>query len=417
MKRSLYKWCSVATFNLMLVAVLGCLLRYKIAYSLPFVDQKFLLNAHSHFAFSGWVSLGLMILMIQWLNERSISDQFPKYRWVLWVNLLSAYGMLATFPFEGYATASIIFSTASIFASYIFIYLFWKDLNKLAVHAVDVSFFKAAMFFNILSSLGPFALAYMMATKSSTQDLYLAAIYFFLHFQYNGWFLFVCMGLFISRLYSFEINDRRLKPVFYLFLSACIPAYFLSALWIPLPSWVYVLVVFAGIAQLAGWIRLVLIARKLRSAVKTRLTSFSRILFLLCSLAYSIKLTLQAVSAIPSLGYLTYGFRPIVIGYLHLVLLGVVSLFIITYWLSFGYWPMTHRKKSGVIIFVTGIIVNEIFLMIQGIADLVYKTVPFINEALLAAAVVLLAGLVLMVLPGGNQEEKYPGKNEIVPSS
>ena len=396
MDRSLHKWLSVSFFNLMLVGALGCILRYKIAYSLPFVDQKFLLHAHSHFAFSGWVTLALMTLLVKYLSDKTLTNQFPKYRWILWANLVTAYGMLFTFPFEGYATGSIIFSTASIFAGYAFAISVWRDLNKIATLSIEKSFLKAALFFNILSSIGPFTLAFMMATKSSFQNLYVAAIYFFLHFQYNGWFLFTCMGLLVYRLSVNAIVEKKLKSAYYLFAPACIPAYFLSALWIPMPQWIYILVALAGIAQLAGWIIILRVTKQYQHQLKSSLNSFTRTLFILCAIAYGLKLLLQAASAIPSLSYLTYGFRPIVIGYLHLVLLGVVSLFITTYSIAYNYFHLSRIKKTGVIIFVAGIIINEVFLLVQGLADLDYKSVPFINEALLAAAVILFAGLLLM---------------------
>ena len=396
MDRSLHKWLSVAFFNLMLVGALGCILRYKIAYSLPFVDQKFLLHAHSHFAFSGWVTQALMALMIKYLSDKTSTNQFPKYRWILWANLLTAYGMLFTFPFEGYDRGSIIFSTASIFAGYAFAIRFWKDLNNISKSSIEKLFFKAALFFDVLSSLGPFTLAYLMATKSSFQNLYVAAIYFFLHFQYNGWFLFACMGLLAYRLRLYEVPEKNLKPAYYLFAYACIPAFFLSALWIPTPRWIYILVALAGLAQLAGWIIILKAAKQYQDRIKSHLNSFTRTLFILCAIAYSMKLLLQAASAIPSLSYLTYGFRPIVIGYLHLVLLGVVSLFIASYSIAYNYFQITKIKKAGVVIFVAGIIINEIFLLVQGIADLNYTSVSYMNEALLAAAFILFFGLVFM---------------------
>ena len=396
MDRSLQKWLSVAFFNLMLVGALGCILRYKIVYSLPFVDQKFLLHAHSHFAFSGWVTQALMALLVKYLSDKTATNQFPKYRWILWANLLTAYGMLFTFPFEGYDTGSIIFSTASIFSGYAFAIQFWKELNRIVKPSVEKLFFKAALFFNILSSIGPFTLAYLMATKSGFQNLYVAAIYFFLHFQYNGWFLFACMGLLAYRLRLYEVPDKKLKTAYYLFVFACVPAYFLSAFWIPMPWWIYILVALAGLVQLAGWIMILRTAKKYQDRIKSHLNSFTRILFILCALAYSMKLLLQAASAIPSLSYLTYGFRPIVIGYLHLVLLGVVSLFITSYSIAYDYFQLTRIKKAGVVIFVVGIIINEIFLLVQGIADLNYTSVPYMNEALLVASFILFIGLVFM---------------------
>jgi hypothetical protein len=404
MDRSLHKWLSISFFNLMLVAALGCILRYKIAYSLSFIDQKFILHAHSHFAFSGWVTQALIALMVKFLSDKTGTDAFKKFKWILWANLISAYGMLLTFPFQGYAAGSIIFSTASVFSGYAFAFTFWKELDKVP-RSVENLFFKAALFFNVLSSLGTFTLAFLMVSKSTFQDLYVASIYFFLHFQYNGWFLFSCMGLLTYGLVNYGIPQKKLRIAFYLFVSACIPAYFLSALWIPMPLWVYVLVALAGIAQLVAWSIILQLIRQRLAYLKTRFSRFTQTLFFLCAIAYTLKLLLQATSAIPSLSYLTYGFRPIVIGYLHLVLLGVVSLFIITYSINYHYFALSKTRKKGVIIFVAGIIINEIFLMLQGIGDLSYTSIPYINEELLAAAVILFIGLLLMQFKGKTIEE------------
>jgi hypothetical protein len=396
MNRSLQKWLSVALFNLLLVAVLGGLMRYKIAFSFPIVNQKFLLHAHSHFAFTGWVTQALMVLLVNYLVDKTQTNQFARYRWLLWANLITAYGMLATFPFEGYALGSIIFSTASIFISYAFAIQYWRDLNKIAEHHTSHSFFRAAIFFNALSSIGAFSLAYMMATKSVQQNSYLASVYFFLHFQYNGWFLFSCMGLLAYRLNKYGIPENKLKPAYYLFAGSCIPAYFLSAMWIAMPEWVYVLVALSGLAQLAGWFIFIRLIRQVIPVLKTRSNLFSYRFFILCGIAYSLKLLLQASTAIPSLSELAYGFRPIVIGYLHLVLLGVVSMFIIAYCIACKFITFNNFKKTGTIIFVAGIIINEIFLMVQGVADLKDFEVPYINESLLGAAIILFLGILLM---------------------
>ncbi|MEY3762201.1 MAG: hypothetical protein RL281_806, partial [Pseudomonadota bacterium] len=56
--------------------------------------------------------------------------------------------------------------------------------------------------------------------------------------------------------------------------------------------------------------------------------------FTLVVIAVSIKLFLQLGSTVHFLSDLAFSFRPIVIGYLHLVLLGVITLFIIGYVLA-----------------------------------------------------------------------------------
>ena len=246
MKPNLRKWLQFALFNLLLVASLGVIMRYKIAFWLPFINQGYLLHAHSHFAFAGWITQALMSLLVAYLNERGDKTAFEKYRWLLYANLFTAYGMLLTFPFEGYALLSIIFSTLSIFVSYFFAVKFWKDLNRQSEKYNADSWFKAAVLFNALSSLGAFSLAFMLATKNIYPNSYLASVYFFLHFQYNGWFFFACMGLLTYQITKYGIYNRKLKVVFTLFVLACVPAYFLSALWLPLPKWVYLLVVVAA---------------------------------------------------------------------------------------------------------------------------------------------------------------------------
>ena len=120
---------------------------------------------------------------------------------------------------------------------------------------------------------------------------------------------------------------------------------------------------------------------------------FSKRLFVLSAVAISLKLVLQIVSTIPALSQLAFGFRPIVIGYLHLVLLGVITIFILSYITAFEVRSVSSSLKTGITIFVAGIILNELLLMLQGIADIAYIGFPFINEMLLAAALVLFTGL------------------------
>ena len=405
MNLSLRKWLQISLFNLLLIAFLGVIMRYKIVYSLPWVDQRNLLHAHSHFAFAGWITQALMSLLVSNLFDKGDVTAFARYRPVLYANLVTAYGMLVTFPFMGYASLSIIFSTLSIFVSYWFAIKYWKDLNKLQQKSTSHHWFKAAVLFNAISSAGAFSLAYMLATKNIYPNRYLASIYFFLHFQYNGWFFFSCMGLLSYQLNKFGIDENKLKRVFLFFAIACLPAYFLSALWLPVAKWLYVLIVIAVFLQLIGWIMVLQLVRKILPILKRNIQAFPRVLFVLCATALSIKLLLQAVSVIPSLSQLAFGFRPIVIGYLHLVLLGVITLFIIAYIVAFKLIPVNKVTRNGIIVFTAGIIANEALLMIQGIADMYYHPVSFINQFLLMAALILFTGIFFINL--GQQSRRY----------
>lgn len=397
------KWLQFSFVNLLLVATLGVVLRYKILFSLPFVDQKHLLHAHSHFAFAGWVTHTLMVLMVQYLSNQSPGLVFRKYRLLLIANLITAYGMLLSFPVQGYGPLSITFSTLSIFVSYAFAIQYSNDLKKIKEKQASHPWFRFALFCNVFSSLGAFGLAFMMATHTIHQNWYLLAVYFFLHFQYNGWFFFAGAGLFISRLQHITGLRSGFKSAFWLFALSCIPAYFLSALWLPMPLLAYIIVVASALAQLAG---AAIVFRSLllhKDAIAAQFNANGRWLLALSAVAFLIKLLLQAGSTHPALSQLAFGFRPIVIGYLHLVLLGVITIFLLGYMLSMQLVSITGIRIKGVYIFVGAIIFNELVLMIQGTAALSYQSIPYVNHLLLCAALLLFTGILLITISGNKK--------------
>jgi len=398
MEHTLHKWIRNAIINLNIIAFIGIILRYKIAFSLPFIDQKHLLHGHSHFAFAGWVTQALMILMVAYLYSKGLTNSFKKYFWLLLFNLLTAYGMLISFPIEGYGLFSITFSTLSIFVSYFFAVIFWKDLNRLKSTSSSHLWFKAAITLNSISSLGAFALAIMMAKHIIHQNWYLSSVYYYLHFQYNGWFFFACIGLLIDKLESYKIYSKSYKLIFWLFFIPCFPAYFLSTLWMPIPTWTYILVILSAITQVVAWFLLIRIMYHNLETLNKVTTLASKCLFSLSAFALSVKFLLQLGSTYPSLSTLAFGFRPIVIGYLHLVLLGAITIFIIGYLVARNFVSMKRKSIFGICIFVFGIIFNEILLMTQGIAGLKYESVPFTNELLLIAAIIMFSGILLFVI-------------------
>ena len=388
-------WLKISLINLCIVAVLGVLMRYKIGFEFPFLDQKKLQHSHSHFAFSGWLAHTLMVLMVYYIQTKIADFAGNKYKKIIVANLICSYGMLLFFIYQGYGLISIVFSTASILVAYYFAYLFLKDLKLLDSALLSINWFKAALFFNIISSLGTFYLAYMMAIKNVVQDLYLSSIYYYLHFQYNGWFFFACMGL----LFGF-LNLRKSEHPFYersfqLFAVACIPAYFLSILWIDLPIWLFVITVIAAFIQLYSWFKFLFVLIKTRHNSPENFSPLLRYILLFVGFALSIKLVLQLGSTIPSISQLAFGFRPIVIAYLHLVLLAIITLFLLFYIYANHLIFITKNIKYGVIVFSIGVILNEIILAIQGIAAFTYTLIPYANEILFGVAIILFIGIVL----------------------
>ncbi|MES2330710.1 MAG: hypothetical protein V4539_13990 [Bacteroidota bacterium] len=410
MKFPIARWLKLSFLNLVLIALIGVIMRYKIAFSFPFLDQKHLLHGHSHFAFAGWITHTLMVLIVAVISNKTENFSYAKYRILLYANLLTAYGMLISFPIQGYGFWSISFSTLSIFVSYAFAIVCWKDLNRSSCPVSHLPF-KAALVLNALSSIGPFTLAFMMATKNIHQSWYLASVYYFLHFQYNGWFFFAILGLVFSKIEHLIFLRSRLLKIYRYFIAACIPAYFLSVLWLPIPAWLYWVIVAAAVAQIKAWFSFIGLCRRYKHELSQVFLKPGRGLLLLAAIALTIKFLLQLGSTIPSLSQLAFGFRPIVIGYLHLVLLGVISIFLVGYIISFQLVTVSKKLLTGIYIFVAGIIVNELLLMIQGIASLNYIVTPYINEGLLATALILFIGAMWIFLTTKNRNISEPDFN------
>src|ERR1035437_9372429 len=194
-------WISLSLLNLCVVTVLGVTLRSKALFDLPSIDYNHLINAHSHFAFGGWVTLALMVLMVSVLLTNPQKKQ-PGYQFIFWSIFASTWALLLAFPFAAYTTLSTYISTLFIFTTYIFGWFFIKDIRKAKVSKTIFLLSVASVVCLLLSSIGPFTLAYLFATKSLNAVLYRDALFSYLHLQYNGFFTLAVFSLLFQKLES-----------------------------------------------------------------------------------------------------------------------------------------------------------------------------------------------------------------------
>ncbi|HLI93789.1 MAG TPA: hypothetical protein VKU83_09275, partial [Puia sp.] len=327
-KRMLQGWAKVSVANLLVLSLLGLALRYKATFSLPAINYKFLLNAHSHFAFTGWVTSVIYTVLLYMLAQSGVRLS-SAYRNLFLINQISAYGMLICFTWQGYGPASIVASALSVLVSYGFSILYWLDLARTAWPRAVRHGVRFALAFLVLSSAGPFLLVYSMSHDAG-MAFYYNSIYLFLHFQYNGWFSFSAIAAFfwMSRMYGWEISRRASTSFVVLMGVACVPAYCLSLLWTEPPVWLWAAAGAAALLQLSA-LRILLLAmwRRKRAGSARDLPDSVRILWTIALVALAIKLILQGLSAIPAIGRHAFGYRPVIIAYLHLVLLGFISVF------------------------------------------------------------------------------------------
>jgi len=393
---SFRNWIQWSVFNFLIVGLWGFMMRMKFLFPLPWIDQKNIMHAHSHFAFAGWVSQALMVFLILIVLGLGSTDKVPKkYQSVLWLNLLSSFCMLIAFSISGYAFFSIAFSFLVVLASYGFCYMLWKDLRSSSLTKPIITLVKAALLYHVLSSIGTYALVYLKVTDQLDPLKQLASVYFYLHFQYNGWFFFGFFAL-INKWLSERVGKNIISERFALIYSiTVVPAYFLSVLWWKgFPAWLYGLLIVTVIVQLFLWLSFIIRAIKVKAKPgEAGIGKEVRVIWTCVALAVCMKLVLQAVSIIPSLSQLVYGFRPIVIAYLHLVLLVIISLFILAYAFQKGLLLIRKHIQLGIYGLLLGIFLNEFLLMLQGIGGLIRHAYLYTHEGLFLASGIMVLSL------------------------
>jgi hypothetical protein len=176
-------WVRIALINLGIVALLGMVMRYKIGFEFPYFDQKYLQEAHSHFAFTGWITHTLFFLMVLLFRQNLDLINEKIYNRIIMMNLIAAYGMLISFTMQGYGAVSITFSTLSIIVAYVFSYYALKDIRRLSSGHPAKYWLRAAIWFGIFSTFGTMVLSYMMATRQYDQTTYLGSIYLYLNIK------------------------------------------------------------------------------------------------------------------------------------------------------------------------------------------------------------------------------------------
>ena len=391
MKREKQFWLGLSLFNLVVVAFFGLLMRSKMLYSIPFLDYKNILNAHSHFAFGGWVGLALITYLIYDVLPEQLGRK-KIYQTVLWGLEISSIGMALSFPFFGYKGISIVISCFYIVVTYVFGWAFFKDLKRSQLHPAVRLLSLGSVASLVLSSLGPFMLVYIIVTKSANSLLYRDSIYTFLHFQYNGFFTLAIFAMF----FDYCIKKGLTIPVAgnkfsWFLLASVVPTLFLSMLWHNFTA----LYIVAGIGCLCTLLSVYYFLPVFRQSMKKGFFQhpLARILLVVSFVSFIIKMVLTMGTIYPPLGNAVYGARPVIIGFLHLVFLAFVSFYILGNIIRDGFFICNQKQiVYPFYIFGAGVLVNEIFLLLQGVEILFNTYNPLYNYVLWYGAILLFIG-------------------------
>lgn len=380
----------VALTYFLIIQLIGIFLR-SLSLWTQGVNYKFVLYGHTHTALTGWVYGILFIALLHFLPQELQAKK--SYRWLYWATQLGVLGMLISFPLQGYKAISIVFSTGVILLQYAFCWRLWRDGKQLK--GIAWTAIKWSLFFLTLSSLGPWSLGPLML-KFPGSNWYFLAIYFYLHFMYNGFFNFAILGLLIQwwgRLEA-DIENLSLRRAIQWLAWSCLPAYTLSTLWIEPPLWVWLIAGISALAQFIGLLYLLVWMGKNIVVIK-RLAVWPRALLSISLLALVAKIGLQTITALPYFARLAYEVHPFIIGYLHLTFLGFVSFFLLSWLLSKEYLKL---HKSGLSLLLLGFLLSEIILFGQGIwLWLKWGSIPGYSSLIFGVTVLMPLGTVLIL--------------------
>lgn len=361
----------VALGYFVLVAALGLLLRWQLVSSIDGLKYKNFLHAHSHVALLGWLYCAFFAALLYAFPQNSGSARRSFNRQFM-LTQVAVLGMLFTFPVQGYGVFSIFFSTLHILLSYWFAWSFRKyvkqDKKLKEKHQTSLRFIGMSLLFLVLSSIGPWAMGPIMATGGIGNELYYNAIYFYLHFQYNGWFTFAVLGLFFWLLESKGINYnvQLAKRVFQWLTIACVLTFALSVLWTRPAAFWYGVGGAGAILQVVALVYFFRILWEIKTEIVARFMPWVVGLFALALFSLTIKVFLQVASAFPSVADLAYQVRYFIIGYLHLSLIGFVSLFMLAFFLQQQLYRLNSYGKLGVGLLLLFFFLTETLMFLQG---------------------------------------------------
>ncbi|MCC9064932.1 hypothetical protein [Flavobacterium piscisymbiosum] len=391
MKKS---WLLCTFSNFFIASLMGLLLRWMYVAPIPGVNFQFLMHGHSHVAMLGWVYMMLYCLIFHFFVPKE-KHQKPIYNQLFWITELAVVGMMIDFPAQGYAFVSILFSTLHIFFSYYFCYLIIKDANPTTL--AEKKLLRAALFFMIFSTLGVWCLGPAVSLLGKASAFYQIAIQFFLHFQFNGWFLFAILALFFKQA-KLIIEAKKFRIFYNLFVASTFLTLALPVSWyLPNPVF-YWLNALGVMLQLYAAVLFIQFIRPQFQSFFAILPTIIKIVYGFALFSLALKVVIQLVVLFPELAQVSHQIRNFVIGYIHLTMLGIITGFLFGFALQNDFLNSRNRIQTwGIAIFLFGFFTTEILLFLQGIWFFLGEgSLPNYYQNLFLSSIFMPAGLIML---------------------
>lgn len=396
-------WIITCLINFLIASLLGLVLRYAFIGEIDF-NFRFLTHAHSHVAMLGW----LYLMLYSFIVYRFLPNIRKIYHYLFFITQFAVIGMLFSFPFQGYAAFSIVFSSLHIFATYFFVKLILKDLKPF--NSIDKQFIRAALWFMVISTIGIWCLPVSIVVFGKNSDAYNIAIQTFLHFQFNGWFVFGVIGLFINYLtnHPTEKNQQLKKALGWLILSVVFTLALPVSWFIKLPV-LNIINSLGVIFQLIGFYHLIIALKRPLNTFLSSATFYIKTLVYFILISMIIKVLFQSFSVVPEVNEASVQIRNLVIGFIHLLMLGVISGALLLFLSLEGVFNRNKLfARIGLGLFILGFVLSEFYLFLQGgMYYLNLGELSFYHKSLLVFSAFIGGGVflfLLSVLLGGKKQ-------------
>jgi hypothetical protein len=249
---------------------------------------------------------------------------------------------------------------------------------------------RAALFFMCFSTIGVWGLGPVMAILGRESPWYDMAIQFFLHFQFNGWFVFGVLALVFKQLDHLFIPAKLRNAFFYTLIAATVLTY----AQVVVPDFRTVPVLWAdgmGVhLQLAALLLLMYILFRTGDLLvpSTRKTENMFLHFIL--VVYAGKAALQYALFFLDAGFSYTLNRYLSIGFIHLTLLGVFTLLLAVF------YSRVFSRFSPVAVFAwkmfaLGFLLSEGLIFYQGLG--IFPALPNYHHLLFGVSALMTTGV------------------------
>jgi hypothetical protein len=369
---------------LFIALLLGLLLRWHFVEPVSGLKFPYWLHGHSHMMFLGWVFNTLFLAFAEVVSP----DKKRYVNLFVFVQVLLV-GMMISFPLQGYGAISITLSTLHTLS--IFVFSAWIFRDTKGSSTLSTWFARRSLFFFLLSSLGPFTLGPLVANGLGQSHWYYFAVYYYLHFQYNGVFLFGILSLIFRFLEEKKINVdvHRCRRASAIMFWSVFPCYALSLLWAKPGMFFNFIGLGGGILQIIA-VMMLFKAQGSVTVVWSTLKRRTKPLLVVAGLSFVLKLLLQLLSSHQAIANLAYEIRPFTIAYLHLVLIGVVTFALLAWYHEQKI--ISLKNPAGVFLLIVGFAASELTMIAGPLCGVATPLILFVFSSMLVAGILITIG-------------------------